>query len=270
MNFLIECCKKYYYLNAKLKKDKSFATSDYHNLNEITKNMIQAFYELGVEDDYSFIIEKFKRRYISYESNIENNESKQEKNGIGKVYDYICNFDIQKDSFNIFINSLKIHQLLYSNFKGKEFGGGIRNTNVVLYDSDIEILDPISARERFNSYISISDELMKKIDKENIIQYIKECLVIMVDLIKTQPFADGNKRAFRSLYNLMLKRKKLPPVYIGKDEEDNFKNGLLKAMGENDYTLLTDLYLKLICDSIVSVLLQKEKIEFINETNKKI
>lgn len=257
--FMEECFNRYVKLRTLQKKNKD--SKEYHYLIAISKNMINLYLENAENIDYKDVIEKLKMKYIKGESKIENNETKEEKKGIGVIYDFICDYDFTNRHFNIFVDSMQIHMHLYSKMLGKEFGGKIRTEQAVLADTNIEVMTPDDARAHYNSYIPNSDKIMSELDKKDIFDYIKGCLIIMTDLIKTQPFADGNKRTFRSLFNLMLKRKNLPPVYLGDQETEFLSKALLKAMIEENYTDLYELYLRLICDSIVMVGLKEMKTE---------
>ena len=79
---------------------------------EISKSLITQYYK-RVKPNYVDMILNFKRKYIANESLVEKNDTPEERKGLALVYDYIQNFDIEKDSFNIFVNSLLIHSLLY-------------------------------------------------------------------------------------------------------------------------------------------------------------
>ena len=233
---------------------------DYHNLDFIAKNIIKLYCAFSNVTDFSKVTEKFKYDYIEGESEIERNETREEKAGIGVIYDYICQFDPQKDKFNIFVEAMKIHSMLYSECVGKEFGGKIRTEQALLFDTDIEVMPPEEATKRFNAYILTSDSIMKELDQKNVFEYIEGCLKIVVDLITIQPFSDGNKRTFRSLFNIMMKRKNLPPIYIGNNSKE-YSDSLIKAMRTGDYSDLTKLYTRLLCDSIVLLGLEEYEIE---------
>ena len=251
------------YRAASLKQEENAA--DYHNLDTIAKRIIQLYSAFSNVTDFSKVTEKFKYDYIEGESEIERNETKEEKDGIGEIYDYICNYDPEKTKFNIFVEAMKIHSMLYSKCVGREFGGKIRTEQALLFDTDIEVIPPEEAMKRFNAYILKSDSIMAELDEKNMFEYIEGCLKIIVDLITIQPFADGNKRTFRSLFNIMMKRKNLPPIYIGNDSRA-YSDSLIKAMRTGDYSDLTKLYTRLLCDSIV--LLGLEEYEFENNKTK--
>src|SRR5574344_836477 len=105
-----------------------------------------------------------------------------------------------------------MHMKLYSQTVVKEFGGNIKTEQALLMDTNIEVMSPKEAMIHFNSYIGLSDSIMEEFDNKPIPEYILGCFRIMTDLIRTQPFGDGNKRTFRWLCNLMMKRKNFPHV----------------------------------------------------------
>ena len=253
------------YREADKQSEEVKSENDYHNIDFIAKRIIEMYCAFSHVTDFSKVIDKFKYDYIESESEIERNETREEKAGIGVIYDYICNYDPEKTKFNIFVEAMKIHSMLYSQCVGKEFGGKLRTEQALLFDTDIEVMPPEEATKKFNEYILKSDVIMRELDQKNVFEYIEECLKIVVDLIVIQPFADGNKRTFRSLFNIMMKRKNLPPIYIGNDSKA-YSNALIKAMRTNDYNDLTKLYMRLLCDSIVLLGLE----EFERENNKKL
>lgn len=218
--------------------------------SKIPENIITAYYQYTDKVNPDIIYRNYKKKYIYNESRVEFNITKEEQKGLGAVYDYINKFDFEKDKFNIFVQALYIHQKLYSECKDTSFGGQLRDGEVCLYDSNVEVLPPKDAIKFFQKYLGESDKIMGDLKSKNIFEYINECIKITTELIKVQPFFDGNKRTFRSLLNLMFKAKGLPPVYIKVKEREEYKEALLKAMIDNDYTYLNKFYYYKICDSI--------------------
>lgn len=258
----------------------------------IPKNLIIQYYK-KVKPNYNNMIFSFKRKYISNEALVEKNDTPEERKGLALVYDYIQNFDIENDEFNIFITSLIIHKLLYkplddktkeekeemllyglqlkdeasseknleklNNAKeiillssGSSFGGQLRTGPVTMKGFDIEIPSSEEAMKLFNQYLNPEKkkEYENVLNSSNIFEYINYAIKTTTDLIGTQPFADGNKRTFRSLLNLMFKKKNLPPVYIVKKERKAYHDALEKAICEHDYSTLEAFYYYKICDSI--------------------
>ncbi len=78
----------------------------------ICKTLIDQYYR-KIRPNYVDMILNFKRKYIANEALVEKNDTPEERKGVALAYDYITSFDIDKDYFNIFVNSLHIHSLLY-------------------------------------------------------------------------------------------------------------------------------------------------------------
>lgn len=228
-----------------------------YNLDtKIPENIISTYYFYNEKTEFGEIVEQFKQKYIYNESRVERNITMEETAGMSEVYDYINNFDFTKEKFNIFIQALCIHQKLYSKCIDTSFGGRLRETEAYLFDTNMDVLPPKDAIKFFQKFLGESDKIMKDLKNKDVIEYINECVKITTELIKAQPFADGNKRTFRALLNLMFKGRGLPPVYINVDERDEYKVALLKAMINDDYSSLNKFYYYKVCDSIYELDIQ--------------
>ena len=234
--------------------------------SHIPENIIRAYYSYTDKISFNEIVKNFKQKYIYNESRVERNITMEEQAGLSEVYDYINNFDFQQEKFNIFVQSLRIHQKLYSKCTDTSFGGKLRDTEVYLYDSSVDVLPPKEAIKFFQKFLGDSEKIMNDLKNKDTFEYINNCIKITTELIKAQPFSDGNKRTFRALLNLMFKYKGLPPVYITVKEKDEYKDALLKAMINDDYTSLNKFYYYKICDSIyeldIEPAIKKEKRNF--------
>ena len=217
------------------------------------KNIINLYFAIDRKDYFRKIIDKYKDLYIYDESRIEQNITKEEQLGLGEIYDYISNFNFDKDMFNIFIISLIMHEKLYSKTPNKEFGGKLRNVDVSLYDLDIDIPNYNIAIKEFNSYLNQdkSNQIFNNYNDNELFLYINDCIVLTTKLIKLQPFQDGNKRTFRALLNLLLKRVNIPPIFIELNEREEYKKALVKALTNDDYQDIIKFYYYKICDSII-------------------
>lgn len=228
---------------------------------EYMKSLIQLYHNFECKKAYEEMMKEYKIRYIYNESKVEGNITPEEQLGIGIVYDYIQKFDFKKDYFNIFTTSLLIHQKLYSKCFGKEFGGKLRTEPVFLKNSSVEIMEPIEAQKYFNSFISKSDEIFISLNNNDILGYIENCVKLTTDLIKVQPFQDGNKRTFRSLLNLLLKKATLPPVYIDIENRVKYKQNLMNAIIDNEYSGIYEFYYNRIEEAIFELDLYGREIE---------
>lgn len=236
------------------------------------KNIITLYFQKDRTNYFADIIDNFKDLYILDESRIEPHVTKEEQLGLGIVYDYIKDFDFEKDNFNIFVISLIIHSKLYSKCAGSDFGGKLRNTNVSLKDLDIYIPDPDIAIKLFNSYLDQknSDQIFLNYFQSDLFGYLDNCIKLCVTLIKIQPFYDGNKRCFRALLNLLFKRVNIPPIFINLDERKEYKNALIKALKDEDYSDIIKFYYYKICDAIILLDIENSKNQENNKFQKKI
>ena len=236
-------------------KQKKLENRLYNEEDYIPENIIIMYFYFINHNNYQFIVKNYKKQYIDNEALIEPGVTKDEKKGLGIIYDYISNYDFSGKEPNIFVESLIMHQKLYSKCPHPEFGGMIRISPVKLTGSSYEVPSASEAGRIFQTYITKK----YKIDTNNILGYIDDVIKTTIDLIKIQPFEDGNKRTFRALLNLLLGRIGIPPIYIRVDETTLYRNELLKAIENNDYSRMTRFYYYKICDSIVELDLNKIK-----------
>lgn len=258
----------------------------------ICKNLILQYYRL-IKPDYNTMVTKFKKKYVRNEALVEKNDTLEERQGIGIVYDYIQSFDINSNEFNIFVETLKIHSMLYKPLddknnsinietlntakklleeskkeknlekyhKAKEmmkvtesenFGGKLRDSNVLMRDFNVEVPDYKDVLLIMNSYLKEEKkkEYEKALNEYNLLEYIEYAVKETTFLIGVQPFTDGNKRTFRALLNLMFKKRNIPPVYIVKKERKAYHDALEKAIVNNNYEDITTFYYYKVCDSI--------------------
>ena len=141
-----------------------------------------------------------------------------------------------------------------SNMKEKvKIGGQLRSFSdeVTVQSMNFVVPSALEATKFINSLCS-----KEKLDEFNLmlngdlINYINYCVKLTTDLIKDQPFNEGNKRTFRSLLNLMFKLRNIPPVYINKNERDIYKKALFEGIIDNNYENIIGFYYHKICDSI--------------------
>lgn len=244
----------------------------YRNEDNVPKIIISEYINLVEKPAFKDLITSYKNRYIFCESRVETNISKEEQAGLGKVYDFINDFDFDKDNFNV-ITSMIMHNKLYSQCGDGSFGGKLRDSSAFLHDLNIDILPPYEASKIFNSYIAKKDYIFEKYNKGDIFGYIEDCVKLSADLIKLQPFSDGNKRTFRALLNLLFKRLNIPPVYIEIEERQEYKKALIKAMkaeSDEDYKDLIQFYHYKICDSIITLDIHNSELANLNIFDKKI
>ena len=237
------------------KENRLYASDD-----EIPKIIIKNYLELIEKPSFKDLITDYKNKYIFCESRVEPNLSKEEQMGLADVYDYIQDFDFDRENFNVFVTSLIMHNKLYKFCGDGNFGGKIRESTAILKDLNIEISSPEEAKRIFNSYIPKKDYIFEKYNNRDLFGYIEDCIKLNAELIKLQPFADGNKRVFRAMLNLLFKKLNIPPVYIEIEERLEYKKALIKAIMNEDYNDLIQFYYYKICDSIITLDIKNSKI----------
>ena len=225
----------------------------YSSTDFIPENVIITYYEYVMKPQFSTFIQEYKKNFIFNEARVEKNVSKEEQAGLGVIYDYIQTFDFDKQYFNVFATSLLLHQKLYSCCPNPSFGGALRDTDVTMQDLAIEVPTATVAKQVFNQYIASSDQIFLPLLSNDIFTYIDDSVKLTTDLIFLQPFADGNKRTFRALQNLLFKKISLPPIYIEEHEREEYKKNLFLAGKENDYSGITRFYYYKICDAIMTL-----------------
>lgn len=246
--------REYMYLLFEGYKNRKMEDRLYHNHDNVPKIIISSYLNLIKKPSFKDLIHYYKKQYIYCESSVEANMSNEEKNGLSDVYDYIQSFNFDTDYFNIFTTSMLIHNKLYKHCGDGTFGGKLRDSSAVLRDVNIEVADPVEAKKIFNGFISNGDRIFNKLKSNDIFGYIEDCIKLNVELIKLQPFADGNKRTFRSLLNLLFKKINIPPIFIENMESDEYKKALIKAFKaekEEDYDDIIQFYYYKICDAIM-------------------
>ena len=72
------------------------------------------------------MFEDIKLNYMYNEARVEQNRQLEEEIGLGKIYDYIADFDFEKNHFNVFTSSIILNQKLYSRCPNPKFGGDIK------------------------------------------------------------------------------------------------------------------------------------------------
>ncbi len=287
-----ELLLSYFELYNSAKKHKDIYKNDIDN--SAVKTLISFYFNI-VKPDYNKLLYNFKNKYISNEILVEKNNSLYERRGVSLAYNYIQDFDVNKDKFSIFLCSMKIHNLIFQpvddlhaeedeielkeiakleeearkeksiekykkaielkkehDGRRVKIGGQIRDNNVRLAKLDIETPPASEAKAFFNSFLQ-PDKIKEYEDHKNnddIFDYIEYCVKTTTDLIYYQPFQDGNKRAFRSVLNLMFKVRNIPPVYIKPNEREEYKDALVEAIVDKNYNRIVGFYLYKICDSI--------------------
>lgn len=250
----------------KRKKENSLYTPDEY----IPEIIIAAYFSYVDRLDLNEVYTNFKRRYIYNENKLEGIHNNDEWRGLGPAYN--CMNSINFDNLNLYTAIITIHKALYSKTEHPEFGGTIRNEQVFLPGTGIELCPYEYIFEELNKQSIVFSELVKEgnkiantTDVIDIFKYINKCLRFKCELVKIHPFKDGNGRTIRILINLLFKNADIPPVYIKANERTEYHQAMNKANADNEYSdknkydSLYKFYYYKICDSIIELDLEKEK-----------
>ena len=228
------------------------------------------------------ITSSFINKYTKNESLIEHVSNKEEFVGMRVMYDEMTK--IPEEEFGLF-SLFQLHKALFSKTPHPEYAGKLRDCNVVLLDKshkefspEMEITDYHSIRdelfaldERFDKVKNYGIAMRENNDYSGLLDYIKEVVKINCELIRIQPFLDGNKRSVRCLTNKLFIIAGIPPVYISARENIEYRKAINIALSSDDmmgvdrYNDIVNFYYYKICDSIIELDINKKTKELDNE-----
>ena len=219
------------------------------------KNFIRAFYNKYDRSEYDELICSYQAKQVFQESILEKNVDDAEMKGLNQAYTEIYNYNYSrkkggKEIYDLYTTTLMLHNCLYKYTDHPEFGTAWRNSNAVLYDNPIDVPSWDVAYTEFYNLREKFNYLRDNTNKMDIVDYIDGCINISTEIIRIQPFNDGNKRTSRALLMLMLRKARIPMFSINKIEKKEYINALTKAMKEQDYKDLNEFIYTKICDAI--------------------
>lgn len=143
-----------------------------------------------------------------------------------------------------------LHRRLFSNLThkyGEERGGLYRSAPVSLSGTNVRTIDPYFIPQEMDNISWRILEILKKnangeLSNSEYIAQVNECIY---DLIRMQPFADGNKRTSRLLSNILYQEKGIPYVLVPVKEWDNYVN----AWSHDDVSQYNEMMHRLILES---------------------
>ena len=201
-----------------------------------------------MENIYDLIIEygqNCQKNITLDENNLEHHANPYEEAGIKEMYKYVYSDDINY-RFDIY-TLLELHRKLYSKVPYPEVGGMIRNATAHFNEVAIDLVPHYEIRNflkeldyEVQDIVKLGEDVLN--DYRLIFEYIDRCIKLKCKLIYVHPFADGNKRSVRGFINKLLLNVSLPSVYIYEDEQVLYKEALKEAIGDNDYTKITNFY----------------------------
>ena len=250
-------------------------------------SLIKLYYSGKVERlGVNAINKNFIEKYIKNESLLEDVHNKDEVAGLADMYEYM--HTMADSDFGVFsIHGL--HKKLYSKCEFPEFGGMLRNcpahidgVPIDLYPADA-IWDGLdSLEEPVEMLKTFACQMRYSRDYSQVKEFVKECMKVKCKLIQIHPFGDGNGRTTRCFVNKLFEMAGIPPVYIRKDEKEEYKAAMTEALrhrsadevdDDSKFETITNFYLYKICDSIVELdinrKIRQEKKQDMYESKKK-
>lgn len=228
--------------------------------------------EFTIKTD-KFTCEVFKSEYIFYDSRMEGiNVDKQkagdiiadlrlykqnskycketnqniiELAGLSFMYDYV--FEHTNDDISIY-TSKELNKLLYSTAPHPENTGEYRKSNTLVEGAKFETIDYHNIPAEMMYLGSEIDNILYD-NESNTSDYIEKIIRLHHRLTIVHPFQDGNGRTSRSLCNMLLLRRNIPPVFFTNENKKEYKDSLRIADTEKIYEPLYESFFKSIIKS---------------------
>lgn len=225
---------------------------------EVPKIIIKSYYECIDDPQFDTLVSNFRRKYILNENKVESVHEKEEREGLGVVYEFVQDFS-NLNNLNVY-TLLTLHQLLYSKCPYPEAGGKFRPDNRYLPGSGTDITNyDLIPYEMQKLYLPVQELIKEGINiretnnTKELIPYIDKCIELKCKLIKIHPFGDGNGRSIRAFINLLFKIANIPLVYIKNSEKYEYTQAMHLAVNEQDFSYIKTFYYYKICDSIIEL-----------------
>lgn len=153
----------------------------------------------------------------------------------------------EKEKISIF-DMLLLNGDLYSCAPFPEYGGKFRDTNTLVIGAKFETVDYKDIQQEL---IQLESEVHKfDNDKEmSLAKYIEGVANLHHRLTVIHPFRDGNGRTTRAFLNIMLIRKKIPPIYFKIENKEEYISALSIADETGNYGALHKVIFKAILRS---------------------
>lgn len=143
-----------------------------------------------------------------------------------------------------------LHRRLFSNLShkyGEERGGMYRRGSVALAGTNVKPVEAYYIPQMMDNLSWRLLEILKKNANEGLSnsEYIAKVNECIYEMIRMQPFSDGNKRTSRLLSNILYQEKGIPYVLVPVKEWDNYVN----AWSNDDVREYNEMMHRLILDS---------------------
>ena len=160
------------------------------------------------------------------------------------MYSYIFDSPPQKDC-SLF-EAMILNSKLFSYYPYPEFGGSIRDSNTIVIGAKFETLDHTRILAEIGKLEQITKDLFLNRANIALSNFLKGIICLHHKLTVIHPFADGNGRTLRALFNLMMVRSNLTPVCIKIEDREEYLSALQVADRQQDYAPLVEFFYRVI------------------------
>lgn len=159
-----------------------------------------------------------------------------------KMYQSIFELPV-KESLSVY-DILRLNKDLFAYYPYPEFGGNLRNNNIVVSGAKFEAVD---YHDIFNELAKVDEEIKEYfLNRRNVStsEYVKHIARVHHRITMIHPFPEGNGRTSRAFMNVELIRSGLSPIYIKVEEKNNYIEALEIADTEKKYEPLYEAIFK--------------------------
>ena len=157
-----------------------------------------------------------------------------------------------KDRISVY-DLLPLNKKLFSYYPISDFGGAIRQNNVLVLGAKFETVDYHDIFDELRKVdVDIQDYYFRRGDLP-LSEYIKHVVRTHHRITVIHPFPEGNGRTSRAFMNVQFVRAGIVPIYIRVEDKKEYLNALARADSAQDYDELYELVFKLILRSHVEL-----------------
>ena len=143
------------------------------------------------------------------------------------------NLELQKyvihtDDDISFKNCGQLHSLLFKYVPYPDDNGKYRDESALIKRGTIQSVPYREINDRINTLDEELQFFMKNIDQYELGKYIEQVAYFTYKFIVIHPFRDSNGRISRAIMNWLLRKKKIPPIYIDEKCKKEYYDALSK------------------------------------------
>ena len=160
--------------------------------------------------------------------------------GHAAIYDYICSTEDPLDIYKLMV----LNRMLFQYTPYPDAASGTRRDNAWVQGASFETADYHDIMSRIIALAPVVQDAMANIEKISVSDWIDRLVRIHHEITQIHPFVDGNGRCSRAFMNWMLRKKKLPPIYIKHAEKQRYYDALALADSKGDYQELSKIIIR--------------------------